>query len=45
MSGLIASWAEAGPKGMAVRHLKRYASWGTRNVVRQVRAHILAVGR
>ena len=26
--------AEAGPKGMAVRHLKRYASW-VQNVVRQ----------
>ena len=26
--------AEVGPKGMAVRHLKRYASW-VQNVVRQ----------
>ena len=26
--------AEAGPKGMAIRHLKRYASW-VQNVVRQ----------
>ncbi len=34
--------AEAGPKGMAVRHLKRYASW-VQNVVRTVRS-LSAVG-
>jgi Family of unknown function (DUF6467) len=32
--------AEAGPKGMAVRHLKRYASW-VQNVVRQFGPYLL----
>ena len=32
--------AVAGPKGMAVRHLKRYASW-VQNVVRQFGPYLL----
>ncbi len=32
--------AEVGPKGMAVRHLKRYASW-VQNVVRQFGPYLL----
>ena len=32
--------AGAGPKGMAVRHLKRYVSW-VNNVVRQLGPYLL----
>ena len=32
--------AEEGPKGMAVRHLKRYVSW-VQTVVRQVGLNLL----